>query len=228
MYESAAKKTQEALKDAAHASFPDEEARDVALGRIYYDMAQQADRLNQYTDVVVYETAAVQLGGPNDYEHAICYGLHQLKQDAEAVRACSQTIVDQPNDIYAYYWRGVARRALMQPDAALDDLAVVADSPNNFRASAAITMSLIYFDRDDNAGALNILNKYGYLYDTNTQSKATIATAYNNRCYAYMQLGDLEKALDECTASLKYGSIPDAFRKQQELVKRLSPRGSNL
>ncbi|HEY1860615.1 MAG TPA: hypothetical protein VGG61_09695, partial [Gemmataceae bacterium] len=90
------------------------------------------------------------------------------------------------------------------------------------------TMSLIYFDRDDNAAALSLLNKYPYLYDPNIQNKSTIATAYNNRCYAYMQLGDLEKALGECTESLKYGSIPDAYRKQQELVKRLSPHGSTL
>ena len=31
----------------------------------------------------------------------------------------------------------------------------------------------------------------------------------------------LRKALDDCTQSLRYGSIPDAFQKQQELVKRL-------
>ena len=36
-----------------------------------------------------------------------------------------------------------------------------------------------------------------------------------------MELGDLQKALEDCTASLRYGSLPDAYRKQQELVKRL-------
>lgn len=228
VYESAAKKREEALKDTAHGGFPDEGARDEALGRIYKDMAWQAGWFHQYADLIAYETAAVRLGGPNDYEHAICYGLHQLKHETEAVSACSQAIADQPNDLYAFYWRGIARRALMQPDAALSDLAIVADSESDYRASAAITMSLIYFDRDDNAGALRVLNQYSYLYDSNIQDKATVATAYNNRCYAYMQLGDLEKAFNECTASLKYGSLPDAYRKQQELVKRLSPHGSNL
>ena len=48
-----------------------------------------------------------------------------------------------------------------------------------------------------------------------------MAISYNNRCYAYMQLNELKRALDDCTQSLKYGSIPDALRKQQELVKRL-------
>jgi hypothetical protein len=36
-----------------------------------------------------------------------------------------------------------------------------------------------------------------------------------------MELGELKKALDDCTQSLRYGSLPDAYRKQQELVKRL-------
>lgn len=229
IYDAVAKKTQEALKDASNASFiPDEEARDTALGLIYWDMAWQAARLNQYDDVVLYETASIQIGGLNEYEHAICYGLHRLNREAEAVRSCSQTIADQPNDIYAYYWRGVAYRSLQQPDAALSDLAVVAGSESDFRASAAITMSLIDFDREDNAAALDVLNEYNFLYDPNTQNKTDVATAYNNRCYAYMQRGDLDKALSDCTASLKYASIPDAYRKQQELVKRLSPRGSSL
>ena len=37
-----------------------------------------------------------------------------------------------------------------------------------------------------------------------------------------MQLGELKKALDDCTASLKYGAIPDAYSKQLELIRRLS------
>jgi tetratricopeptide (TPR) repeat protein len=225
--DAAIKKTQKALQDVNNASyFPDQEARDVTLGLVYKDMAMLADRHNQYSDMIAYETASIQIGGPNDYEHAICYGLQQLKQDADAVRSCSQAIADQPNDLYAYYWRGLAYNASMQPDAALSDLAIVAAWDNNFRAEAAIKMSLIDFDRDDNAAALDVLNKYDFLYDPNTQSKSTVATAYNNRCYAYMQLGDLEKALGDCTASLKYGSIPDAYRKQQELA-RLGDRTSD-
>ena len=35
------------------------------------------------------------------------------------------------------------------------------------------------------------------------------------------RISEFEKALDDCTASLRYGSLPDAYRKQQELVKRL-------
>jgi hypothetical protein len=65
-------------------------------------------------------------------------------------------------------------------------------------------------------------NKYQYLYDPDVTNKQDVEVGYNNRCYAYMQLGELKKALDDCTASLKYGSVPDAYRKQQELTRRLN------
>jgi hypothetical protein len=55
-----------------------------------------------------------------------------------------------------------------------------------------------------------------------------LAASYNNRCYSYMKLGDLEKALDDCTTSLKYGKIPDAFHKQQELMKRVAGKVKTL
>jgi tetratricopeptide (TPR) repeat protein len=106
-------------------------------------------------------------------------------------------------------------------DDALRDFAQVADSDGHFSSSAAIAMSMIFFDRSDNQGALDILNKYTFLYDANRTIKSDVAVAYNNRCYAYMQLGRLEKALNDCTRSLTFGSLPDAYRKQQELVKRL-------
>ena len=81
---------------------------------------------------------------------------------------------------------------------------------------------MIHFNAKDVRGALDVLNKYTYLYDPNLTNKSNVAVGYNNRCYAYMQLGELKKALDDCTASLKYGSIPDAFRKQQELLRRVA------
>jgi hypothetical protein len=87
---------------------------------------------------------------------------------------------------------------------------------------------MIYFDRGDDRSALDVLNKYEFLYDPSRTERSQVAVAYNNRCYAYMQLGVLKKALDDCTHSLQFGSIPDAFRKQQELVKRLSPTDKGL
>ena len=34
--------------------------------------------------------------------------------------------------------------------------------------------------------------------------------------------GNYQKALDDCNASLANGSIPDAFKKKEELVAKLS------
>jgi hypothetical protein len=72
------------------------------------------------------------------------------------------------------------------------------------------------------------LNQYKYLYDPNLSSKGDAAVAYNNRCYALMQLGELRDALADCTASLKFGNIPDAYRKEQELTKRLAAHQTGL
>ena len=36
-----------------------------------------------------------------------------------------------------------------------------------------------------------------------------------------MQLGEFQEALDDCRASLRYGNLPDAYRKQEELVRRI-------
>jgi hypothetical protein len=37
-----------------------------------------------------------------------------------------------------------------------------------------------------------------------------------------MKLGEFNNALVDCTSSLKYGRLPDALRKQQQLQKLLS------
>jgi len=96
-----------------------------------------------------------------------------------------------------------------------------ADLEDDIRTSAVIYMSMIYFKRKDVAAALDVLNTYQYISDPDLSSKSDIAVNDNNRCYAYMELGALKKALADCTASLKYGSLPDAYRKQREIVKRL-------
>ena len=53
-------------------------------------------------------------------------------------------------------------------------------------------------------------------------SSEDLAVAYNNRCFVYLKLGELNKALEDCTMSLRYGRLPDALQKQQELQKLLS------
>jgi tetratricopeptide (TPR) repeat protein len=145
------------------------------------------------------------------------------------MRACTQAIrEDQSRNLNALYWRGMTYQELGNMDEALADLSAVADSEADFRTQASIAMSMIYFNRKDTQSALDVLIKYKYLYDPNTQRKDDLAVSYNNRCYAFMELGDLKKALEDCTESLKYGSLPDAYRKQQELIKRLKAHETHL
>jgi hypothetical protein len=75
--------------------------------------------------------------------------------------------------------------------------------------------------RGNYAEELAVLGKYSYLFDASRQSSDNLAISYNNRCFAYMKLGRLQEALDDCNASLKYGRLPDALGKQQMLVKML-------
>jgi hypothetical protein len=82
-------------------------------------------------------------------------------------------------------------------------------------------MSFDYGQKADYAGQLASMNAHAFLFDSEIQPAEDLAPAYNNRCFAYMKLGELQKALDDCTLSLKYGRIPDALHKQQELLKLL-------
>jgi tetratricopeptide (TPR) repeat protein len=227
-YDNALKKDQEALKDVEATAFPGEEEKDLAVAGIYDYIGGTYNKLNQYADMIAYEKAAVALGDRTDGEHFTCYGYYRLKDYDAAVQWCTKTLEDQSNNMQARYWRGRAYGDSGRTDAAAADLTAVAESEDNFRTSAAIDLSMIYFNRNDDRGALDMLNKYTYLYDPSTQSKSDMAVSYNNRCYAYMQLGELRKALDDCTASLRYGSLPDAIRKQQELIARLGVQEERL
>ena len=219
-YDNALTKYQEALVDARAGEFPSDSEKDLAIAYIYEQLAEiSGNNLHIYTDMIEYEKSAIEHGMIWN-EHYICYANYMLRRYDQAIKACS-TAVNDIDNAYARYWRGMAYRDAGNMDDALRDFAQVADSDGHFSSSAAIAMSMIFFDRSDNQGALDILNKYTFLYDANRTIKSDVAVAYNNRCYAYMQLGRLEKALNDCTRSLTFGSLPDAYRKQQELVKRL-------
>ena len=226
-YDNALTKYQEALREIEFSRFPSENEKGVAISLIYDRLAHVYTSLNQYVDLIVYEQAAIKMVGPTGNEHLICYGYYQLTQDAEGVRACTDALNGASN-LPALYWRGMSYQRLGQLDDALKDLRAVADSDHRFRTSAAIAMSGIYDELKDFKSSLDVLEKYTFLYDEKTQSKENIAASYNNRCYALMELGELTKALDDCTKSLRYASLPDAYRKQQEIVKRLKARETPL
>ena len=225
-YDNALMKAGDALKDIAAATFPGEAEKDQAMAGIYTLMSDAYIKLGQYPAAIAAAQAAVALGDRNDKDHIACYGYEKLLAYDAALEACNATVARHPDNMTTYFWRARAYDELGRKDEALKDYALIAGSHHGFRTSAAIDMSMIYFSRKDNQGALDLLNSYPYLYDTELSSEDDVAVAYNNRCYAYMELGQLQKALADCRQSLKHGNIPDAFRKEQELLKRLGDADS--
>jgi hypothetical protein len=83
-------------------------------------------------------------------------------------------------------------------------------------------MSLIYDNLHDFAKAAAVYTDRPYMFDPDLTDRDSVAVAYNNRCYAYMKMGLLQKALDDCNMSLKFGNIPLAFMKRDKLIKTLT------
>jgi tetratricopeptide (TPR) repeat protein len=221
-YDNAFTKYKEALEHLPSARFPTPEQRDMAVADIYETLTMMYSKSERPADMIDAATAALALDGKASSRIYLCFGNYQLKRYDQAVEECSKITADPTSGIEAHYWRAQVYKAMNDGDKAADDFMVVANSQDNRRAGAVIELSMIYFGRKDNKAALDILNRYPFLYDAAITSKDDVAVGYNNRCYAYMELGDLTKALDDCNASLRYGSIPDAFKKKEELVARLS------
>jgi tetratricopeptide (TPR) repeat protein len=210
----------EAIADIGNSKSMTDDQRNAARGLIYEDLARAASFQNQYLDEIAFQKAADLVGSPwnNDL---ICNGFYELKDYAKAAETCTAAI-DATSNGNAWYWRGMAYKASGQQDLALADLRRAAGLDEYFASYAVIDMSMIYFGRNDIPGALNVLNAYPLIFDTARTDKSQVAIAYNNRCYALMQLGQLKAALSDCSQSLRYGNLPDALRKQQELTDRLA------
>ncbi|MBB2754222.1 UNVERIFIED_ORG: hypothetical protein GGI57_004955 [Rhizobium aethiopicum] len=217
-------KYQEALRDLPLTKFPSTSEQDAATAEIKAQLAKVYAKQRRYADSADVAREAVALGGSAEAQLWVCYDNYWLKKYDAAVNECADIVDDQENGLSARYWRGAAYRELQDDDNAIRELSVVAESKSNWRVSAAIDLSMLYFGQNDNNAALNVLNKYDYLYDLKAAGKDDVAVAFNNRCYAYMELGDYKKALDDCTNSLANGNIPDAYKKQQELLKLIAAR----
>ena len=219
-------KFREALADVERMSFPNEDEKDAALGVIYENMTRFARNTSQYAKVIAdYEAAnavaGVNRGGTRGWKCNAYYKLHHFK---EAVDECTQQI-DRRRDVTgARYDRAQSYERLGNYVAALADYALIAeDGSNNYlRDGAVIEMDHINALLGKYAVELQIFDKYPFVFDPSLQAPDDLAIVYNNRCFAYMKLGELHKALDDCTMSLRYGRIPDALQKQQELQKLLS------
>jgi len=223
-YDNAVTQYQRAIADMPNMRFPDEEEKDMALAEIYDKLAEAYNGANEYEKVVIYQKAADALA---DIDHPgwslKCQALFRLKLYGETIKDCTAEIA-KGGDVGNAYWRARAYEDSGQTEAALRDFRQVADSESQHSANAAIEISVIYGRRNDMLSQLKALNSYKFLYDEAHQTKEVLAIAYNNRCYAHMQLGNLQEALQDCTASLRFDSLPDAIKKQQELLKRLKAK----
>ncbi len=223
-------KMKEALRDLEATDFADPGERAGEMAYIYNQLAMYSDlkskylsRLRQrtnlddtYVDMIVYETAAAALSKSARNEHLACYGYAQLRLYEDAIRSCSEVLANDDN-VRAHFWRGIAYRSTKQLPEALRDLGTVADANDHeLSATAAIQMSYIYVELKDFKSLLDVIDAHRFLFDP-----MWAGFAYETRCRAHMELGDLQKALDDCTAALQIVSSPQAQRLQQELIERL-------
>jgi tetratricopeptide (TPR) repeat protein len=220
--ENALTKYQEALLHMNSATFPSEGQKYSAVANIQETLTRIYSGQKQYRDMITSAKAALDAGGSAFDRVQLCFAYYQLKKYDAAIAECTRAIPDPGSSVSARYWRAQSNRELHKDDEAIKDFTIVADSQDSRRAGSVIDMSMIYDNRNDIKGSLDVLNKYPYLYDLSVTDKGDVAIGFNNRCYAYMELGELKKALDDCNASLANGSIPDAYKKQQELIKRLA------
>jgi tetratricopeptide (TPR) repeat protein len=233
--ENAETKYKEALKDIESMAFPGEEEKAMAQVPIYNRLAWIYDRKGQLTNVIAYHRAAVALAGQNQGSRFLaCRAFYKLQRYDDAIKECTD-VLNSGEDIETLWWRGKAYKEKNKPDLALADFFRIADQRLGkaqddwgFGSAAVVEISVIYGEQNKIRKMLEVLNKYPYIYNEKMQSKNYLAVAYNNRCYAYMQLGELEKAYDDCSTSLRYDTIPDAYQKQQELVKRLKVKEKGL
>jgi tetratricopeptide (TPR) repeat protein len=216
----------EALGDVERMSFRDEDEKDVALATIYDDMASVAMNTRQYVKVIAFHDAANAVAGVNhggrQYDKCSAYfGLHHSK---EAVEECTQLLDTYRGGVRARLYRAWAYQDLKNYDAAIADYEPIADdaSDSGIRTGAVIDIEHITALSGQYAAALDVFQKHPFVFDTRVQTPENLAIVYNNRCFLYMKTGELKKALDDCTTSLKYGRLPDALQKQQQLQKLFS------
>ncbi len=220
--ESAMVKYQHALDDVAATDFPDPDSRAAALAGIYDRMADLARWQQNHAKTAIYIEAAIAIGGdvPERRRHLACRAYLELKLFADGIRLCTR-LPGGINDTPTLYWRAMNEQAAGDVDTAIARFRRLAATPDEYGTSSAIRISVLLAKRNDLHGMLAVLNGHPYLFNERTQGKENLATAYNNRCYALMELGEHEKALRDCTISLKYWNIPDAYTKQQKLVRLL-------
>jgi tetratricopeptide (TPR) repeat protein len=216
-----------ALSDLSNTRFPDRYSEDKARAAIYTDLASIYNRKHKFRRVVVYEKAAARLlggeGARPGFDALECAALFRLKLYRHGLKTC-KAIVAANGNLQTRFWLGRIEDVLGKSDAAVRDYGLVASSESGYRDYAGIAVAVIYDREGKWQASLNALNQYSYLFKKAYDDPYDMAIAYNDRCFDKMKLGNLKSALQDCTSSLRYGSLPDAYAKQQELRRMLAGR----
>jgi tetratricopeptide (TPR) repeat protein len=219
--ENAEKKLKEALQDMEHGPFPSQIERDLNVADVYFNLAAIYETRSEFETAIAYRMAADIMAGSTQNAQVVCHAYYKLKLYTIAIDMCGK-IVDRSNDPEARVWRGMSYRELGDLERAEKDLRIVAASDRaQHRYYAASFVDWILATRKDWKGMLQFFEEHPARFNEKTQSDYNLSFAFNNRCAAYMYLGELQKALDDCNVSLKHGNLPDAVEKRAEIVKRL-------
>lgn len=174
-------------------------------------------------NAIAYETAAKALNKTTQHDSLICTNYQVLMLYKEAIKSCTDAI-DYDDNIEAHSMRGQSYTMLHQWEPALRDLTIVADSDSEQRIFAQMGIVMVYLAQSDYRSAVKTLNNYPALFDPDIVGTSFVFTSFNNRCLAYSKIGELQKALNDCTEALKYNWAQTTYQLQQELQQKLGKR----
>ncbi|HEX7339338.1 MAG TPA: DUF4034 domain-containing protein [Rhodanobacteraceae bacterium] len=215
-----------ALVDLDHLPVPAGFALDSVKARINHDIENVYYTRHDYAKAVHYGTLAAKLAGGYGavpvFGRETCGSLDAMNHYVQAIKVCS-AVYDASGDWEALFYRGQTLEDAKQYALALADYRLVANGEGVMynRTGSVINMTVIYGDLHQYRKQLAVADAYRYLFIPGQASDSDVAIYYNNRCYAYMKLHQLRKALDDCNLSLRHGNLPDAVAKKHQLERAL-------
>ena len=213
--------------DLANTHFATLDAENWARARIDDDIAAIYFDSNDWGDGVRYGEAAARLmggyGAIPTYDRVTCNGLFRLHQYPDALKACAATWAAS-GDWQARFFLAHAKESTGDPHGAAEAYAAIADGPADmrFRTYSAVEVSLLQDKQHHFGQALQTLDRWRNLFTPALTSMYNIASYYNDRCYAEMNLGKLQTALSDCKTSIGYQPLPDAVDKEAKIEKMIA------
>ncbi len=223
-YQNAITLLERAADDLTHASDLSKIKKAYLLVRLYGAQASAYKHLGNSEKTVTYLMASNLIKGrPGTISSSavLCDHLSNLHFDKKAAPICEARAL-YSGDYQALAFAGMAYEAMGQLRKAIAIYTLVAESESDWRDWTAIQASVLLPKTQGFAAQEAFLTQHPYLFDPQYIDNESIAIAYNNRCYARMEQGELKSALDDCNASLKFGNLPNAHSKKRRLEKMLS------